>query len=286
MDHEARNHPWTADADQEKTPQTTAIVTAHHNTYQLIVQLIWSIYRNLGAGGFAKFVVVDNNSSDGSQEFLRRLAEEGLIDLIENTRNEYHGPALNQAFDYLSVLQQKGNNPTINAIWVLDSDCVVLRPDTLASATRIINRTRAALVGQPVFDKWSNGTFGLHSLLVDPAKVWRDPISPFEEHGEPSKHLQESCIQAGLRLTPFSFTAEGYIIHLGRGTLAALVNKKETSNRYFEWAKDHFQPHYAGEKSAENNYKEFLADFYRATPDFSVESVINSIKGLNGAGSV
>lgn len=130
---------------------------------------------------------------------------------------------LNQAFDALSRAQRADTGPTIDAIWVLDSDCVVLRPDALTQALDAMTTTGAAIVGQPVWDEWNRGTFGLHALLIDPAQVWRDPIAPFAEDGEPSRRLKESCIEAELTMTPFGFTADGYIVHLGHGTLAQVA---------------------------------------------------------------
>lgn len=278
MNHEVRNNPCPTNYDEQKTPQTTAIVTVNYNTCKLILQLIWSLYHTIQSKNFAKIVVVDNNSSDGSQDFLRALAKENLIDYRENSENLYHGPALNQAFDYLSMTQKKSPTGNINAVWVLDSDCVVVHPKTLVHALSVMNETHAALVGQRVNDVWNNGKFGLHSLLVDPAKVWRDPISPFEEHGQPSDRLQESCLQAGLPLAPFDFTREGYVIHLGRSTLAAIAQKNEVNNTYFQWAREHSQPHFAGEPTAKGKYEAFLKDFYHAVPNVNLNTVINSIK--------
>src|SRR5947209_3991930 len=105
MKYEARLYSWPINTNQTKSPQTTAIVTVNYNTKQLIVQLLWSLYHFLKPSGFAEILVVDNNSSDGSQELLRKLSDEKLISYIENKENLYHGPALNQAFDTLAQAQ-------------------------------------------------------------------------------------------------------------------------------------------------------------------------------------
>ena len=160
---------------------------------------------------------------------------------------------------------------------MLDSDCVALRPDTITLATRAMTETNAALVGQPVWDRWNAGTFGLHALLVDPAIVWRDPIAPFAEHGEPSKRLQESVIAAGLTMTPFPFTADGHIVHLGRGTLAKVAAMEERDNRYFAWAKDHSAPHFAQEPGADQAYAAIHAAFEREVPTLDPGVVATAI---------
>lgn len=269
MNSQLRNHPWptaTGGTDPIKTPETTATVTVNYNTKSLVTQLIWTIFDALGGDGFAKILVVDNHSSDGSQDLLQALADDGLIDFRANDQNTDHGPALNQAFDELSRAQQSGIDRAIHAIWVLDSDCVVLRPDVLAHATSVMTDTGAAIVGQPVWDEWNHGTFGLHSLLIDSAQVWRNPIVPFEEDGEPSRRLQESCIAAGLTMTPFGFTAGKHIVHLGRGTLAQIAENKLQDNRYFAWAEKHSAPHYAAVPDGERAYAGVQARFMEAVP--------------------
>jgi len=283
MNTQLRTHPWptsTGATDPIRTPGTTAIVTVNYNTKPLVTQLIWTIFDALG-DGFAKLLVIDNHSADGSQDLLHALADDGLIDYRANDRNTYHGPALNQAFDELSRAQQAGqagDGPAINAIWVLDSDCVVLRPDALAEATSVMTQTGAAIVGQPVWDEWNPGTFGLHSLLIDPAQVWRDPIVPFEEDGEPSRRLQESCITAGLTMTPFGFTADKHIVHLGRGTLAQIAENELQDNRFFAWAADHAAPHYAEAPGGEEAYAGVHARFLEAVPTLDPRTVIAAIR--------
>ena len=283
MNHDIHNHPWPVATDPVKTPATTAIVTVSYNTRELIAQLIWTIHRALGPDGFARLLVVDNASTDGSRPFLRGLADEGLIDLIALDHNIYHGPALSAAFDHLAH-DRAESGPPVDAVWVLDSDCVVLRPDVLRLATGVMTGSGTAIVGQPVWDEWNGGTFGLHSLLIDPAKVWREPVVPFAEHGEPSKHLQESVIAAGLTMTPFPFTADGHIVHLGRGTLAQITSAEERDNRYFAWAQDHHTPHFTEGLVAERAYAEIHAAFRETFPSLDVDpqTVITAIRHAAG----
>src|SRR6188508_1923632 len=49
------------------------------------------------AGQDARLVVVDSGSSDGSEVWLRTLAERGDIDLIRTPHNVGHGPGLELA---------------------------------------------------------------------------------------------------------------------------------------------------------------------------------------------
>jgi hypothetical protein len=136
---------------------------------------------------------------------------------------------------------------------VLDSDVIVLRPATIRDALRQFARSDVAAVGQKTGDPTYNRLLRhnpemLHpcSLMLDPARIWRDPIPPFLEDGAPSTALQIEADQQGLRLVDFPFVEDGYLLHLGRGTLREVSDGNETSNRYYDWAVKHRDYHFAG----------------------------------------
>jgi hypothetical protein len=148
-------------------------------------------------------------------------------------------------------------------VWVLDSDCIVLRSDTLRIGVELMISTGAGMVGQWSVDRWHRPgeLLGLHCLLLDPAQVWRDPVVPFEEDGSPSQRLQQSARQAGITAAELPFTRDGYVVHLGRTTLRALLHDDARGNRYFDWASTHAEPHFMGEPAAPQRYARFLAQF-------------------------
>jgi GT2 family glycosyltransferase len=76
-------------ADGERA--SVGIVVANFNTYALIAGLVFSLYRLLGRGEFSQLVIVDNASRDGSRELLSAFERAGLITLILNSRQRYHG---------------------------------------------------------------------------------------------------------------------------------------------------------------------------------------------------
>src|SRR5712691_9012356 len=82
------------------------IVVANFNTRRLIAQFVFSLYRLLGRSEFAQLVVVDNASTDGSRELLNALHDAGLIHLIRNRSQRYHGPALTQGISWLARRQR------------------------------------------------------------------------------------------------------------------------------------------------------------------------------------
>ena len=247
------------------------IVVVSYNTRRLTAQLIYSLYRTLRPPAF-HLVVVDN----GSAELLSAVAEAGLCDLVRNPENRYHGPALNQGMSRLAELHGSGAVP-ITAVWVLDSDCVVLRPDALVAPCAVMRETGAALVGQRGYDtSGADELLGLHSLLLDPAQVWRPGIPPFQDHGSPSEALQRSCAQAGLVAVDFPYTRGGYIVHVGRGSLRELLAAGERTNRHYEWATTHHEPHFALEPTAPAAYAAFQAAFARDVPTLDAASLVRA----------
>jgi glycosyltransferase involved in cell wall biosynthesis len=253
------------------------IVVVNHNTRQLVAQLIYSLYRTLCPPTFG-LVVVDNGSTDGSAELLSAVATAGLCKLIRNPDNRYHGPGLNQGVSYLAEDTQRAGAVPTSYVWLLDSDCVVLRPDALSAPCTVMDDTGAALVGQRGYDTSDDELLGLHSLLIDPAQVWQPTIPPFQDHGSPSEALQRSCAQAGLLAVDFPYTRGGYILHIGRGSLREIVATQDRTNRHYEWATTHNEPHFALEADGPAAYAAFQAAFARDVPTLDAADLIQACR--------
>jgi hypothetical protein len=219
---------------------------------------------------------VDNASRDGSQELLTQFEGAGLCHVILNAEQRYHGPALNQAMNWL--VEHQRSTPKehgVDYVWVLDSDCVVIRTDTLRKATRAIRSSGAALAGQKSSNAWhAEETIGLYSLLFDPAQVWRDPIRPFDPSGEPSLALQLDCAAAGLRAVDFPFAQEGYVVHRGRSTLAEVYARDERDNALYSWAVNHHRPHFNEEPGAAESWQRLSAEFAATCGDVLDDAAI------------
>jgi hypothetical protein len=176
----------------------------------------------------------------------------------------------------LAELHGSGAVP-ITAVWVLDSDCVVLRPDALSAPCAVMRETGAALVGQRGYDtSEADELLGLHSLLLDPTQIWRPGIPPFQDHGSPSEALQRSCAQAGLVAVDFPFTRGGCIVHVGRGSLRELLAAGERTNRHYEWATTRHEPHFALEPTAPTAYAAFQTAFARDVPTLDPASLVRA----------
>ncbi len=269
-------YDWPAAVPMGPNPPVGVVIVSF-NTMALTAQAIYALYRNVHQPTFY-LVVVDNASTDGSAEMLQALADAGLCDIILNAEQRYHGPGLNQAIDYLARRQARvAEEDRIGYVWVLDSDCVVIRDDALSGAADLMRSTRAGLVGQWTFDQWHTGdVMGLHCLLIDPGQVWQAPISRFQEDGSPSEDLHRSVTHAGIVAAEFPFTRNGYAVHLGRSTLRSVVHQQDQDNRYFEWASSHHEPHFMDEPEAPALYAAFLRGFHDDLGDLSTASLITA----------
>jgi Glycosyl transferase family 2 len=229
-----------------------------------------------------EIVVVDNGSTDGSVEVLDALAGAGLIHLIRNPSQRYHGPALSQGVSWLAERQHEVDPADrLDYIWVVDSDVVVLRSDTVVDAVAALKAAGAAAVGQRVLDdvhtrllRHSRAMLHPSSLLFDPALLWRPPIPPFVEAGAPALALQFAADEQGLRLLDFPFVEQGYLVHLGRGTLREIAHTKDSVNRYYRWATGHRDYHFGDHPHGAELYGRFGELFRTEVGEVSPERLV------------
>jgi glycosyltransferase involved in cell wall biosynthesis len=253
-------HRWPSPYNAVGEPSRVAVVTVNYNTRDLIALLLWSVYRVLEPSALT-VVVVDNGSIDGSPQFLADLSTAGLCSVLANDRNCGHGSGLNQAMSFLAHRAEViGAGP--DWVWVLDSDCVVARPDALSAPLGKAVASGASLVGEYQCDQWHGvERFGAHCLLFEPATVWRDPVSVFSDGGDPVFELLASASRNGLVSAPFPFLSDGYAVHLGRGSLAWVAANEDRANPLYDWALGHHIPHFANVAGAAERYVELQAQF-------------------------
>jgi hypothetical protein len=265
----------------EGSPPRLGIVVVNFNTARLISQLLFSLYRIVGRSEFSTIVVVDNGSTDGSRQILESLVAAQLIQLVANADQQYHGPALNQGISWLAERQESADPADqIQYVWTLDSDVVVLRRDTARDALGAFEGTGAAAVGQsqdhPVTKRAVRNNPSMlapFSLILDPVQIWQPSIPPFLEHGAPASGMQVAADADGLRLVSFPFVEDGYLIHLGRGTLQSIAKSRDTTNRYYRWAVGHNEPYYMGQEGAPSMYQRFCEVFDEEVGDLTPERV-------------
>jgi hypothetical protein len=255
--------------------RNVAVVTVNWNTSHLLAGLVFSLCRVLGREQLSRIVVVDNGSTDGSRQLIEALADAGLVDPVWNHRQRYHGPGLNDGVEFLRRRHAQPRDPRDRTgfVWTLDSDAAVLRSDTLTAALAAMQASHAALCGEYQPAEMREGYAHVSSLLFEPARIWRRGFSPFEEHGVPALAMQRSLIRHGVPRLDFPFRRAGYVVHLGHGTLRAVADGGDRSNRYFDWARDHRDPHYGDSRGAWL-YEEFAETFRAEAGDLTPQAVV------------
>lgn len=229
-----------------------AIVSVSYNTKELTALLLWSLHRVLELANFS-ILIVDNASTDGSAALLRQARDAGLCDVVENSTNLGHGPALNVAMNEAHVAKA-------DRVWILDSDCVITRPDAFAAPLAMF--PEAAAIGEAHWDKWREQMrLELYSLVLDARALAAAGASPFNDDGDPAWDLLQAVGHAGLDMASFPFTADGYLVHLGRGSLAAVVSAGDTKHPLYSWAVDHYEPHFGGFADAQQRHRRVMKQF-------------------------
>ena len=243
--------------DATATPGRVAVITVSYNTRELTALLLWSL-RQVLAWESLEIVVVDNGSRDGSAELLAKIDAAGGCRLIPNAGNVMHGPALTQAMSFLAA--RRTGLP--RWIWVLDSDVVISRPDALRLAVREAEEAHAAIVGESWWDdEHGMDCFLAYSLLIDPARVWRDGLEPFVDGGDPAFELLQSARAQNETLAEFPFAKGGYVIHRGRSSLFTVWESGDATHPDHGWARDHHEPHFALVEGAAARHEELLRAF-------------------------
>jgi hypothetical protein len=162
---------------------------------------------------------------------------------------------------------------------VLDSDVIVLRPQTARDALAVLQQPDVAAIGQSAFDPWHNRRLlEPFSLILNPALLWHPPLPPFGEHGSPTAALQVAAEATGLRLLDFPFVEQRYILHLGRGTLHQIAERRDTTNRYYEWATTHHEYHYSGNPAGAQLYAAFAELLNSETGDLHPTGLVKACR--------
>lgn len=255
---------------------SVGVVTVNWNTRGLLARLVFGLRRVLPPGDVGEIVVVDNASDDGSVELARALEAAGVVRLIANDENRYHGLGLTQGVD---ALLESGD---IDLVWALDTDVLVLRKDAVRAAAQSLREHNAVLAADlddyaPEPPHVTTERLSACSILFDPAVVWRAPHSRFRHDGEPSRQLQADLVAHGHRLLAFPFCARGYILHLGRATLAEVRRRGDVDNEFSDWAATHHEPHYGLRPDGSQLASEFERAYRAAVPDDDPATLVTAL---------
>lgn len=257
-----------------KNSHEISVIFVNYNTVDLTSFLLFTLFRVLGREKVFKIVVVDNGSTDGSIDLLEKFSDKGLIDLISNEKQAYHGPAINQAINFLAKVERRNYEVQTRYIWIVDSDILILRNNVLDDAIKFLEQQNAAAIGEFQYDALPEGYAHISSLLIDPYRCWNRSVYPFDNTGAPAANFQRSLRRKGLIVADFPFRSSHYLLHFGRGTLKSIYASNDEKNIYYDWATEHFDHHYHGEPKGREIHQSFLRFFKAEVPELTAEALL------------
>lgn len=164
-------------------------------------------------------LLIDNGSADQSVPMLKEFAaaDPDSTELVVNSRNLHHGPAMHQAM----TLRAEEH------VLFIDSDCEILRGgileimlEALSSSPEGYAAGKRTFMNRRGFDiPESPGAIPYLRpicLLVDRRRYLTLP--PFMKHGAPCLANMKAATDRGFGLCPVP--VDEYVRHLGRGTAA------------------------------------------------------------------
>ena len=266
---------WPANDLPDSLSARVGIAIVNYNTADLLSHLLFSLFRIVGRWQLGNVIVVDNASTDGSRALLRALSDVGLLQAVFNNQQCYHGPALNQALDLLLDKHRAPSLPEdhIERVWILDSDTIVLREDTVAAALSHIDATGAGLTGEVQFDALPEGYIHPSSMLVDLTRAFPEGTAIFEDSGAPATALHRGLRRRGIGIEHFPFRSQNYVLHLQRGTRRRLAAIGDLANRHYEEQLQKAEYHYHGNRDGKQLHETFLRMFCEHVPKLTPETL-------------
>ena len=190
------------------------IVIVNYQTPDLIKRAVDSFRRFYPD---ESLLLIDNGSQDESVPILKNLVSEypDKTEILLNTSNIYHGPAMDQALRYVQN----------QYVAFLDSDCVVLRGGFLESMNSTLSENDSHyIVGRRVFmnrrgfeiRKETNGFPYIRPICMIVKRELYISLPPFQHHGTPCLANMRAASECGYAL--IDFPVDDYVCHKGRGT--------------------------------------------------------------------
>jgi len=195
------------------SPQVT-VVSVNYRTPDLITRAVRSFREYYPQ---TPLLLIDNGSGDDSVDHLMALqaAHPECTDLVLNTENRHHGPAMDQALRTVDT----------PLVLFLDSDIVVRRHGFVAGMTSALaDVPHSYATGKRIWmnrrgfdvEESAGGTPYIRPICMMLRRQVYLSLPPFRRHGAPCLENMRAAHQRKLQLVPFPI--EDFIDHDGRGT--------------------------------------------------------------------
>jgi len=196
------------------TQHQVTVVSVNYRTPDLITRAVQSFREHYPQ---TPLLLIDNGSGDDSVDHLMALqaAHPDHTDLVLNTENRHHGPAMDQALRTVDT----------PLVLFLDSDTVVRRHGFLEAMRRaLMDVPHSYATGKLIWmnrrgfdvEESAGGTPYIRPICMMVRRPVYLSLPPFRRHGAPCLENMKAAHQHKLQLV--SFPLEDYIEHDGRGT--------------------------------------------------------------------
>lgn len=201
-------------------PRLALISVNFSTTYYLKLMLLTLSEQNR-LGLVNRIILVDNNSRDGGQKFLHRLAERvPRLHIVANRHFVNHARGMRAGVRALDRVEINDLQPS-NTLLFCDTDVIFRNPDALNALVTSASVHDAAFIGEMRIDRSGSPNIQASFFAVRRDVYARREIAPLVNHGSPALWQQESVRRAGLALIDFPSNHGGYILHRGRTGVAA-----------------------------------------------------------------
>lgn len=256
-----------------ETDPRPAVVTVNYRSDDDMLRLLVSLTRVLPQGSLHSITVVDNGSYERGGRAFAALRAAGIIRLITRRRRTGHGPGLNSGLRSLAAEARAGDIAPPELVWILDADVCVLREDVISAGSSAVWSSGAAMAGQLQDDELreEGGYAHISSVLLRPDLVWQRGLPGFVDSGAPGIAQQRALRRLGRGVIDFPFYRDGYLLHLGQGSLRRIVDRGDTQHPMFDWAAANYELHHHGNPAGPQVHARFAmlidAELGSATPE-------------------
>jgi len=223
------------------------LLTVNYSTTYYLKLMLLTLSKQNNLDKLKQIIVVDNNSKDGSSQFLQQLnIRSKAIHVISNKWFCHHARGLRLGINALDQIEKKLTcQQKSNVLMICDTDIVFRNPETVSSLAKVFERKQAAFAGELRYSDHVCPQAQASFLCLLRECYERKDIQPFVYHGSPAYWLQKSLWKAGLYLHDFRSNFAGYILHRGRSGVAAAKQYKPLSS----FTTVNNQAHYMGVKN-------------------------------------
>ena len=203
-----------------------AIITVNFSTTRLLKLMLLTLSEQSDLSLVKRIVVIDNRSRDGATSFLELLElEVDRVTVVRRRRFLSHARGMRAGVRELDRLDG-GAPDAANLLLFCDTDIVFRNPDTLGVVATLFVEEGAAALGEARAGRTDAPDIQASFYAVRRDVNSRSDVVPLLDGGSPALEQQRSSVRALLPIVHFPSNHGGWILHRGRGGVAAAAEHR------------------------------------------------------------